>query len=190
MTFDELVVATGSTPADAIRFADPLSAAMALFAIDSPRRISAFLATVAIESGNLRKLEEDLYYKDPSRLADIYPRAFRNAADAAPYARNSRGLSELLYKGYHGRGLIQLTWLENYAAASEALGRDLVTDPDVVLEVHNAALTAAWFFNTRGCLPHADAGDMTAVTRIVNGKRLMHLDRRLAQYTVAMEVFS
>ncbi|QDP58746.1 MAG: putative chitinase class I [Prokaryotic dsDNA virus sp.] len=40
---------------------------------------------------------------------------------------------------YHGRGFVQLTWLGNYARMSAALGRDLVSDPDLVKEPAIAA---------------------------------------------------
>lgn len=190
MTFDELALATGADTADAIRYAEPLSAAMALFDITGTSNRAAFLATLAVESGHLRKVEEDLYYKDAARLANIYKRAFKSAAEAAPYTRNSKKLSQLLYGGYHGRGLIQLTWLDNYVACGTALGRDFVSDPNVVCEPTNAALSAAWFWSHNNCRKPAENGDMTGVTRIVNGPALMHLAERKAQYDVAMGVLA
>jgi putative chitinase len=105
---------------------------MAQFNIDSLQRQAAFLATITVESQNLTKMEESLYYKDATRLAAIYPRAFKNAAAAVPYTRNPKGLGELLYKGYWGRGMLGLTWRKNYERASEALGYDYVGDPSLV----------------------------------------------------------
>lgn len=35
---------------------------------------------------------------------------------------------------YYGRGHVQLTWLENYAASSKDAGVDLVADPDAMLD--------------------------------------------------------
>jgi putative chitinase len=191
MNFDELVMATSASAADAIRYVEPLNAAMAQYKIDSSaQRKAAFLATVSVESARLRQVEEGLYYKDPARLVAIYPRVFKSIAQATPYARNPSGLSQILYDGYHGRGLIQLTWLKNYQAASDALGQDFVADPASVCEPANAALTAAWFFASNGCNAAADKGDMRAVTRIVNGPALLHLAERIAQYKIALEVFS
>lgn len=190
MTFDELALATGANTADAIRYAEPLSAAMALFDITGKSNRAAFLATVSVESVRLSKVEEDLFYKDAARLASIYKRAFKSAAEAQPYTRSPRKLSELLYGGYHGRGLIQLTWLDNYVACGRALGRDFVTDPSVVCEPTNAALSAAWFWSHNGCRVPAERGDMRGVTRIVNGPALMHLAERQEQYEVAMGVLA
>jgi len=176
--------------ANAIRYAQPLTDTMEQFSINNPRRQSAFLATISVESMKLSKVEEGLYYKDPERLAKIYPRAFDNASEAAPYARNPDGLSQLLYQGYHGRGCIQLTWEKNYKAAGEALGFDYLGQPDLLLEPEHAALTAGWFWFTNGCNPPADRGDMKAVTRIVNGPALMHLAERVDQFEKNLEVLS
>lgn len=173
---------TGSTLKDAWVYAQPLTATMERFRIDSPKRQSAFLATVAIESMNLSKVEEDLYYKDAARLARIYPRAFKNAADAQPFTRNPSGLGKLLYQGYWGRGLIQLTWLDNYKAASDVLGFDYVKQPGLVMEPQHAALTAGWYWDQANCNAPADDGDIREVTLRVNGKALMHLAERTEQY--------
>lgn len=188
MTLNELMVATSAPYGNAKVLHPHIENAMLTFNIDSALRQAAFLATVAVESQNLTALEEGLYYRDPARLARIYPRAFKNASAAEPYARNPEGLSELLYKGYHGRGLIQLTWRRNYERASEALGYDYVSRPKMVAEPKHAALTAAWFWQENGCNEAADEGDMRAVTRIVNGPTLMHLAERKAQYEIALTV--
>lgn len=175
---------------DAIRFAEPITLAMEAFEINTPKRQAAFLATVSVESMRLSKVEEGLYYKDPERLAKIFPRAFKSVAGAVPYAKNPDALSQLLYGGYHGRGILQLTWEKNYKAASDALAFDYVDNPDLLLEPEHATLTAAWFWKTNGCNEAADRGDMKAVTRIVNGPALMHLEERQDMYERALEVLS
>lgn len=159
-----------------------LNAAMTRFKINAPRRIAAFLSTVSIESARLTQTEESLYYKSAERLASIYPRMFRSPAEAEPFARNPKGLGEKLYQGYWGRGLIHLTWLDNYEAAREALGYDYVREPQLVCTPRHAALTAAWFWQKAGCNEAADRGDMADVTKRVNGPRQMHLAERLALY--------
>lgn len=188
MTPETLARCTGSTNADAERFAGPLSAAMALYAIDNPRRQAAFLATVSVESDKLRSTEEDLYYKDAGRLVRLYPRAFKTGDEATPFICNPKALGDKLYQGYHGRGLIQLTWLDNYKKAANALGRDYVNHPEMVKEPSDASLTAAWFWNDKGCNAMADSSDMTGITRKVNGPALVHLSEREIRYIRAYEV--
>jgi putative chitinase len=181
---------TGSTMANAIRYAEHLTQAMDQFQINTPNRQAAFLATCAIEAQNLSKVEESLYYKDPVRLAKIYPRVFKNSEQASPYTRNPDALGQLLYGGYWGRGLLMLTWEKNYRDAGAALGYDYLNNADMLLDPEHASLTAAWFFATNGCNAKADEGDMTGVTRIVNGPALMHLKERIEQYEKNLEILS
>ncbi|MGJ7497177.1 glycoside hydrolase family 19 protein [Variovorax sp. RT4R15] len=190
MDAQTLAKCTGATLQDAEVYAQPLTAAMDRFHIDTPKRQAAFLATIAIESMNLTKVEEGLYYKDAARLAKIYPRAFKSAADAEPFARNPQALGKLLYQGYWGRGFIQLTWEKNYRAAGDALGFDYINQPSLVLEPQHAALTAGWFWDDANCNAPADDGDMRGMTLRVNGKALMHLDERTAQFLKNVAVLS
>ena len=189
-TVEQLATATSAPYGNAKVHHPHLGAVMCRFDIGSLQRQAAFLATVSVESQQLTKTEEGLYYKDPARLARIYPRAFRSAADAEPYARNPKGLGDLLYKGYWGRGFLQLTWRRNYERASEALGYDYVGNPALVAEPKHAALTAAWYWHDAKCNEPSDKGDMTEVTRRVNGPALMHLAERKAQYEVALKALA
>ncbi|WP_315127189.1 glycoside hydrolase family 19 protein [Comamonas antarctica] len=190
LTESLIAASTGATPANATRFRDALNTAMARFQINTPRRQAAFLATVGVESTRLTATEEDLYYRDPARLARIYPRAFKTALAAQPYTRNPKALGELLYKGYWGRGLIQLTWEKNYRAATEALGYDYLRLPHIVTEPLHAALTAGWYWSTNRCNEAADKGDMREVTRLVNGPALMHLAERQDLYKVGLAMLA
>lgn len=173
---------TGATAALASEFAQPLTDAMAQFEINTPRRQAAFLATVAVECENLSQMEEDLYYTDAARLAELYPRAFQNANAALPFVRNSSGLGKLLYGGYWGRGCTGLTWLKNYQGASKATGFDYVSQPGLVRVPKHAALTAGWFWDANNCNAVADQGDMRGVTLRVNGPALLKLAERTSLY--------
>jgi len=72
---------------------------------------------------------------------------------------------------YRGRGFIQLTWKNNYARASKAVGADLVSNPELAATKEIAARTAIWYFYSER--PRIDKdnkwGDNTAVTKAVNG---------------------
>ena len=189
-TIEQLAAATSSPYGNAKVYHQHLLDGMTRFNIDSLQRQAAFLATVSVESAHLSAVEEGLYYRDAARLARIYPRAFKDAKAAEPYTHNPKGLSELLYKNYHGRGLLGLTWRRNYERASEALGYDYVGNPSLVAEPKHAALTAAWYWHDAKCNDPADRGDMTEVTRRVNGPALMHLAERKAQYETALKALS
>lgn len=69
---------------------------------------------------------------------------------------------------YFGRGFVQLTWQENYAAAGKDLKLDLVAKPALALEPENAARILVWFFKKNGIPQYAAKGDFDNVRSIVN----------------------
>ncbi|MFH8796906.1 chitinase [Streptomyces sp. NPDC017941] len=67
---------------------------------------------------------------------------------------------------YYGRGPIQLSWNFNYKAAGDALGIDLLRNPDLVQ--NNSAVawkTGLWYWNTQ-----KGPGTMTPHDAMVNGR--------------------
>ncbi len=65
-------------------------------------------------------------------------------------------------KTYHGRGAIQLSWNYNYGQAAEALGVDILANPDLVATDSELAIsTALWFWMTEQ-LPKPSAHDVMA----------------------------
>lgn len=187
MTFDELAKAASASPANALKYCSVLEEAMIRFGIRTKNQRAMFVAQCAVESINLSKVEESLYYKDAQRVANMYYRVFKgNAAKAEPYTRNHSAMSQLLYQGYHGRGLIQLTWVDNYINAGKYLGFDYVNNPDLLLQPWHAAMSAGWYFAVKtNCLTPADAGNTDAVTRLIN-PAMMHAAERRTQFKIAL----
>lgn len=169
----------------------------------TPRRLAAWLATIAHESARLTRTVENLNYSAeglaatwPARYADI---TGQPNATALRIARKPEQIANLTYAGrmgngtagsghgwkYRGRGLIQITGLDNYAASGEALGLDLIDHPEQLEQPHYAALSAAEWWARKGCNQLADTGDMAAITRRVNGG-LNGLDDRLRLYSAAL----
>jgi putative chitinase len=70
---------------------------------------------------------------------------------------------------FKGRGVIQLTGRDNYAAASKALGVDLVDHPELAATPEWAFKTAVWYWDTHNGNAVADTGDIRAITEMVNG---------------------
>ncbi|MGB9989345.1 glycoside hydrolase family 19 protein [Massilia sp. SM-13] len=169
--------------ADAEDWAAALFPAMQRFRITTKGRIAAFLAQVGHESGGFQRLEENLVYRTPSRLAAVWPRRFCDAGMAEPFVCNAEGLANFVYAGrmgngdaasgdgyrFRGRGLIQLTGRENYARAAAALGLDLLAQPELLSSHGPAALSAAWFWDDRGLNALADTGAFDEITRRING---------------------
>jgi putative chitinase len=70
---------------------------------------------------------------------------------------------------YRGRGLIQLTGRDQYAAFGRAIGRTPEEAAAYCATTEGAALSGCWYLSSNGCLPLADAWDIDAITRRVNG---------------------
>jgi predicted chitinase len=77
---------------------------------------------------------------------------------------------------YRGRGYVQLTWANNYRRAGEALGLDLVDDPDLALEPAVAyrilaiGMAEGWFTGRRlGAYIAGPKCDYLGARRVVNG---------------------
>lgn len=176
---------------------EPLNAAMKEWAINTPERMAAFLAQIAHESSELRRLEENLNYS-AARLRAVWPKRFPNDATAKRYANDPQRLANYVYAGrmgngdaasgdgwkFRGRGLIQLTGRSNHAAAKAALGLDLIRSPDLLRELLPAARSAGWFWKSRGLNELADTNpeddddeDFVAITSLINGGKAGLADR-------------
>ena len=88
---------------------------------------------------------------------------------------------------YKGRGFIQITGKSNYIQAGNALGLDLVGNPELAENTENAARVAAWYWNNRNINPPADAGDFVRVTKLINGGT-NGLDQREQYYAQAKDI--
>ena len=175
-----------------------LNEAMAAFAIDSPQRASAFLAQVAHESGELRRLVENLSYT-AKRLTQVWPKRFPTEAASRPFERNPERLANFVYASrmgngpshtgdgfrYRGRGLLQITGRGNYRSCGQALGIPLEDEPHLLERPDVAALAAAQFWMSRGLNELADDRndddddeDFVRITVIINGGKNGLTDRR------------
>lgn len=154
----------------------PLAAAMAEFSINTPARQASFLAQVGHESGQLQFVRE---------------LASGAAYDTGPLAARLGNTPQADGDGqrYKGRGLIQITGHDNYAACGAALGLDLLAQPELLEQPVNACRSAAWFWRTHGLNELADTGDQVKVTRRINGGT-NGLAERLALFAVAQRVLS
>lgn len=112
------------------------------------REVAAFLANVAHETGHLVYIEE------------INKTVMCDTSWGPPGCGCAPG------KWYYGRGPIQLSWNGNYCAAGNALGVDLMNDPDrVARDATVAWRTGMWFWMTQN-----GAGNQTAHNGIVNSR--------------------
>lgn len=86
---------------------------------------------------------------------------------------------------YRGRGAKQLTGKDNYKRCGDALGLDLVGNPDLLFEPMNAARSAGWFWKVNHLAAFADKEDLEGMTKKINGG-LIGYEKRLALYKKIM----
>ena len=165
-----------------------VNAAMNEFGITTPARQAAFIAQVGTESGGFKILSESFNYSIAglstfgSRLTASQREQLgrRNGESSLPVERQ-RAIANLVYGGrygnkaagdgykFRGRGLKQITFLDNYLACGRALGVDLITNPDLLLQDDYAARSAGWFWKANNCSSFADSGDFLGLTQRING---------------------
>lgn len=181
------LVAAGVHPTQARIFAEPLRAACALWSIDTPARIAAFLAQAMHESAKLTRMEESLYYTSPERIKAVWPTRVPSLELAARLTRNPQRLANLVYANrlgngdinsgdgwmFRGRGIFQLTGRANYTAAQVDCNRPYVSRPELVADPSDACLTAAWFWHKANLNELADTMQIDAITRRINGPAML-----------------
>lgn len=180
------------------------------FEINTPERIASFLAQTSHESGGYTMLSENLNYR-ATTLAACWPNRFAVlGADKKPIKENGKLvptklaesiagkpelIANLVYSSrmgngpaesgegwkYRGRGLKQLTGKDNYTRCGQALGVDLVNNPDLLLEPMYAAKSAGWFWKTNKLAEFADKEDIKGMTKKINGG-LIGYEQRQALY--------
>ena len=90
---------------------------------------------------------------------------------------------------YRGRGLIQITGKNNYRACGEALGLELIAQPELLEKPQHACMSAAWFWASNGLNTLADAGKFDAITQRINSGQTGAADRQ-ALYARALKVLA
>lgn len=183
MKQEQFALAAGISAGLAARWVQHIDSAMKEFGITSKQDRAMFIAQTGHESAGFSALVESFNYT-PSVLLTTFGRRVTNyqasmLGRANGHPANQEAIANLVYanrlgnKGagdgwkYRGRGLIQITGLDNYRACGSALKLDLVSAPQMLETEENAARSAAWFYVTRGCLKYP--GDVTRVTQIING---------------------
>jgi putative chitinase len=155
------------------------------FGIDGPLRLSHFLSQCAHESGNFKFLKENLNYSADG-LRKVFPKYFPTLEAANKYAKQPEKIANKVYGSrmgngdeasgdgfkFRGRGYIQLTGKDNYAAFDKFVDDDIMADPDLVATKYPLT-SAAFFFHKNNLWSVCDKGHshdvVVSVTKRVNG---------------------
>jgi putative chitinase len=182
-------------------------ATCAEFDIATNKRIAAFLAQTAHESGGYTALQENLNYR-ATTMATCWPKRFAVYGPDGKPEKDDKGvnlpnkfalalqrqpeqIANVVYAArmgngsiesgegwlYRGRGLKQLTGKDNYTRCAATLQLELVDQPDLLLDPLPAARSAGWFWSANQCEDYIDRDDFVGLTRRINGGTIGLEDR-------------
>jgi predicted chitinase len=147
--------------------------------ITSTKAHANVLATVKAES-NFKVKSENLNYTSADRIQKIFGKRRIPSIDfAQQFVKNSEALANHVYKTtdgnsapgdgfkYRGRGFIQHTGKNQYAAISKATGTDLLSNPDALNSPEVAAKAIPWFFLGYKRMKPEDLDNMSKVNKAV-----------------------
>jgi len=174
------------------------------YGITTDKRIAGFIAQCAHESMDFRVLEENLNYKEAT-LLKVFPRYFGPGKEnAAEYAGKPEKIANYVYmdknrsKGgalgntepndgwaMRGKGLKQVTGRANHEAFGKTVGMTAEQAAEYLMTKKGALESALWFWGSRNLNEVADTGDVTRLTKIINGGDIGLADRQ-ARYARAM----
>ena len=153
---------------------------------ENPKRIAAFLAQTAHESGNFKAFSENLNY-GASGLLGIFKKYFPTEALAKQYERKPEKIANKVYASrmgngdessgdgwkFRGRGALQLTGKDNYKAFSDYMKNpEIMENPDLVATQYSFE-SAIFFFDKNKLWDICDKGvnkdTILALTKRING---------------------
>ena len=163
-----------------------MKAGMAFYKL-TPERAAHFFAQTAHESGGFKAFSENLNYSADG-LNKIFPKYFKRAGrDANAYHRNPEKIANVVYSNrmgngdeasgdgwkFRGRGALQLTGKDNYAAFAKYLNKpEILDNPDLVATEYSFE-SAMFFFDNNKLWSICDRGVtdevILALTKRING---------------------
>ena len=164
------------------------------YEINTPRRMAAFIAQCAHESGGFTTLKENLNYK-PMSLRKLFPKYFDTDELAQQYCskpNKQAAIANRIYAnrmgngdessgdGYRfsGRGLIQLTGRATWQEFADSIETSLADLDEYMQTFEGACQSACFFWESRKLNQYADASDIVTLTRKINGGTIGLEDRK------------
>ncbi|MCL2892488.1 glycoside hydrolase family 19 protein [Brenneria tiliae] len=201
MTKDQFQNAANISAGLAARWYPHLAATFDEFNIAASVEQAQFIAQVGHESGGFSRIIESLNYTPAGLMATFGKRITQYQADmlgrTSAHPANQSAIANLVYANrlgnksagdgwkFRGRGLIQITGLDNYRACGIGLNLDLIASPELLEQDDNAMRSAGWFWKSKQLGQYG--ADVERVTLVINGGR-NGLDDRRERFDLARRV--
>lgn len=167
------------------------------FGVVDRKAVAMFLAQCAHESAGFSVMSENLNYSAQG-LRNTWPSRFKTDDFARKYARQPKAIANLVYAGrygnggeasgdgwkFRGRGFKQLTFKANYELFKKQTGIDVISNPDILLEIPEAMISALWYWNQgnptgKSLNQYALKDDVKVCTKLINGGYIGLKEREL-----------
>jgi len=142
------------------------------------------LANCDHESGGWKRYEENLNYR-PKRLLEVFPKYFKNLADATAVVKQGViAIADRVYSGrmgnkkgtvdaynFRGSGPLQITGRNNFTAFDATVPESVINNPHY-LRTKYKLQSAFWFFDVNKIWVKAINDNLAAITSVrktVNG---------------------
>jgi predicted chitinase len=162
-----------------------------MYGIDSQMELNAFIAQTGYETGGYRDLEENLNYT-PERARKVFPTKLKGVSDEelSQLLSNKVKFAQKIYGGkgdidYRGRGLIHVTYYENYKAVSKryndiyGTNYNFTKTPNMLSSDYDIAVRSALIFCEYKGIFSLPKVDIDEITRRVTGGGSRSEDKRL-----------
>lgn len=178
-----------------------LSEILPRYDINTALRAAGFISQASHESAAFTRLSENLNYSAEG-LNKTFPKYFVSAGrDASTYARNPEKIANIVYANrmgngdtasgdgwkFRGRGVFQLTGHDNYVAFGSTVHLTAAETVDYLQTNRGALESACWFWKTNNINSSADAQDIVAMTKHINGGTI-GLEERKSLYKTALRI--
>lgn len=207
MTQDQFQKAANIGAGLAARWYPHIEATFKEFGITSAVDQAMFIAQFGHESAGFTRVVESFNY-GVSGLQSTFGKYLskdqcamlgRQRGESVVPANRQAAIANLVYSGrmgnksagdgwkYRGRGIPQITGLDNYRACSAALKADFVQVPELLERDEYAMRAAGWFWSANKC--GRFGADVEKVTKVINGG-LNGIEDRKARFEVARKALA
>ncbi len=170
--------------------------------ITTPRRLVHFFTQVGLETGGLRRLDENMNYSK-STLLKVFSRRTVSKSKAGVIARKPKKVANWVYGArlgnrgrstndgwnYRGSGFIQLTGRTNFRNRGKELNLPLEAQPELARQPNQGLNAATAYWTSRNINKPADKNRLYKVRVLVNGRAAHGFKASKLWYSKAKKAF-